>query len=149
MAITAATFQEYEQNGVDTYRVRLRLTDPTRTPQTFDEWFTVKGSTLQAIRDDASRQIALRNEALVSRDLLAGIAINTSIPVTAPVPPAPPAPTAVQLWASKVRAAGALLALGTLPAGALATRRTALVTEINTEYNAASVADRAAAEALL
>jgi hypothetical protein len=134
MAITAATFQEYDQNGVDTYRVRLRLTDPTRTPTTFDDWFTVKGNTLAELRDDASRQIAARNAALASRDLLAGIAVGFVIPVTPPAAAQAPAPTAAQVWADKARRLAALRAMGTIANGALLTAINALQTDVQNTY---------------
>lgn len=82
--ITAATFQASEQLGVSTYRVRIRLTDDVTGIA--DEWFTVTGSTLNELRDDVSRQIAARNALLSMKSILAGIAVGTVIPVTAPAP---------------------------------------------------------------
>ena len=102
MAITAATFQSYSRVDHDTYRVEVQFTDSVAAP--FKEWFRVSGDTLAEITADLRRQIAARIKSDAVKDVLAGIAVGTNIPITAPAPPAPPVPTAKEIWQAKARA---------------------------------------------
>jgi hypothetical protein len=112
--ITAATFQEYKRTSATTYQIRVRLTDSTEG--TYDRWFSVSGTTLQDLTNDARRQIADLNDTLTTKDLLAGIAAGTAIAVTRPAAPAPPAPTAAEVWVEKARRLARAKAMQ-LPAG--------------------------------
>jgi hypothetical protein len=131
--ITGATFQAYEQTGIDTYKVRVRLvTNDERG--TYDTWMLVKGATTTELRDDASRQIADLNDRRTTRDALAGIAVGTVIPVTRPAS-TPPTQAEIDrgVWLEKVRRLIRARSMGTLT-GQLATDITALQTDVQTTY---------------
>lgn len=126
--IISATFRGSEQIGVNAYRAKLRLVDDV--VGTFDEWFTVTGSTVLELRDDASRQIAERNALLARKDLLAGIAVGTNIPIT---PPAPAGPTAFETWRTKANRLRYAKSLGLTDAEAVSDI-SALETDVNADY---------------
>lgn len=134
--ITSATFQGSEQIGENRYRAKLTLvTNDARG--TFDKWFEVSGSTVQQLADDASRQIAAMNLVDPTKNLLAGIAVNTNVPV-AYTAPAAPAQTAAQVWAGKAQRLARLRALGNVT-GALAAAITALQADVDSTYQAGFV----------
>lgn len=125
--ITSAKYLRNEQVGASTYRVCLQLTDDVTG--TRDQWFTVQGETLVAIRDDASRQIVEINRLLSIKNVLAGIAVNTNIPVTY----TPPAATAFEVWRDKVRRVLEAKAIG-LTNSTATDELAALVADINATY---------------
>lgn len=131
--ITSASYQGSEQIGENRYRARVRIvTNDVRG--TFDKWFDVSGTTTQQLADDASRQIAAMNLVDPTKNLLAGIATNTNIPVTY-TPPADPAPTTAQVWAEKAMRLGRLRAMGAVT-GTLALAITALQNDVDATYQA-------------
>ncbi len=103
MAITGpAKFKAYERIGESTYRIRVLVTDPARTPSTFEHWLTVSGTTVPALSADASRQLAALKGHEAIKDLLAGIAVDTDI-ATDYTPPLPVGPTPDEAWVNNVR----------------------------------------------
>jgi hypothetical protein len=78
--ITGATFVKAEQLDAVSYRVTLHLVDDTLPA--YDQGFVVRGVTLVDLRDDATRQIVALNQSLTTKNVLAGIANGTPIPVT-------------------------------------------------------------------
>lgn len=102
MAITAATFQGYERVGTASYRVKVLITDAAKPGGSYTTWLTVTGSTLQALTDDAARQIAALAASDAQQDLLAGIAVGATIPIVAPEV-VPVVPSADDTWLQNVR----------------------------------------------
>ncbi len=82
MAISAAVFKGYERVGPTSYRVRVMLTDVTKNPTTSERWLNASGTTLNELTVSVSRQIADLIAADSQVDLLAGIAVDTAIPIT-------------------------------------------------------------------
>lgn len=89
--ITAAKFLGYNNVGPGKYSVHVEFTNDA-APTTTDEWFEVTGATLTEAVNDMRRKIAARNVLLSTKDVLAAIAVNTAIPITAPAAPADPTP---------------------------------------------------------
>ena len=133
MAITAASFQSYSRVDHDTYRVEVEFTDSALPA--FREWFRVSGDTLAEITADLRRQIAARIKRDLVKDVLAGIAVGTAIPITAPAPPAPGVPTAKDIWQGKARALAVAKQMG-LAAGAALTAINTLQTDVQNTYAA-------------
>lgn len=134
MAITGALFKGYERTG-STYRVRVELTQSGGAPP-YERWITVTGTTLQEVTNDARRQLAALVAADTSQDVLAGIDINTSIPIT---PPPSTPQSADQTWVANVRLLTRVKAAQSagLSHATLTTDITALTNSVNAGYTSA------------
>lgn len=96
--ITGSTYRSSTQVAGTAYDVVVRLvTDDARG--TFDQMFRATGTTQLELRDDVSRQIAQLNVEFGIKNVLAGLAVGTVIPVTY----TPPAATAFQTWQKKAQ----------------------------------------------
>jgi hypothetical protein len=112
--ITSAKYLRSEQLSDSTYRIIVSLTDDVKG--VYEDGFIASGTTVAELRDDVSRQIAAKNARLAVKNVLAGIAVNTNIPVTAPADPVPAVPTPKQVWFDKVNRLARMNSLA-IPAG--------------------------------
>lgn len=131
--ITAASYLKSEQLDSQTYRVILHITDDSAPA--YDLGMVVHGQTVADLRDDATRQIVAINASLTTKNVLAGIAPGTAIPIALA---AAPAPTAQQTFFSdlaKWERIQDAIAAGIVDAAAAEV--VAFKTQVKSEYQAA------------
>lgn len=135
MAITGALFKGYKRVGTTAYQVRVAITDDAKP--TYELWLNVAGTTLAELTAQASRQLAALKAADTQADLLAGIALDTAIPITHTDPVV--TPSADDTWLNNVRLLVRVKAAQTagLATAQLSTDLTSLTATVNSGYTTA------------
>src|SRR5688572_18825634 len=110
--ITNATYLRHEVLGPSRYQVVLTLTDDVAGVYTRE--FQVTGTTQAEAVVVLRNQIASLNEGMTFKNILAGIAPGTNVPITRP---APAAPTALAVWLAKYARLITAVSPGAFPAG--------------------------------